>query len=310
MAKKRSGRRSAPTEAERAERRAADRRLMVEATAQLRSSEGWRRWLSVRRHFHHYSLHNQILIAFQMPEATRVAGFAAWLKLGYAVQKGEHGISIWAPCRPSARRMREWKEAGADPAARPRTFFRLVKVFDRSQVAPLPEFPGGPADLDPPSEPVEGDGLGHLFPALSELGAEIGAAVRVEAGRTDGSYSPGDRLIRVRPVGTDFSPNRQVAVTVHELAHALLRLERRDDDPDLGYGEEEVVVECVAYTVCSAAGLDTSGASVPYVTGWGSGDEIERYAAVIDRLARRIEDAVLVAGRPVGDAEEMALATT
>jgi hypothetical protein len=44
---------------------------MAEAVEQLRSSEGWRRWLRVRRHFHTYSLHNQLLIASQMPEATR-----------------------------------------------------------------------------------------------------------------------------------------------------------------------------------------------------------------------------------------------
>lgn len=306
MAKKKDSRRR-PSEAERAEGRAAERRLMAEAIEQLRSSEGWRRWLRVRRHFHRYSLHNQLLIAFQMPDATTVAGFKAWLKLGYAVRKGEHGIQIWAPCRPSARRLREWKEAGADPEQRPRTFFRLVRVFDRSQVAPLPEFPGGSVDLDTPREPVAGDGLAHLFPALRELGEQIGAPIRVEAGRGDGAYSPRERRIRVRPVGADFSPNAQVAVAVHELGHALLRHERREEDPPLAKGEEEVVVECLAYTVCAGAGLDTSGDSVPYMTGWSAGGEIERYAELIDRLARRIEDAVLAAPRPASAAEEMAL---
>lgn len=41
---------------------------MVEAVEQLESSEGWKRWLRIRRHFHNYSLHNQLLIALQMPE--------------------------------------------------------------------------------------------------------------------------------------------------------------------------------------------------------------------------------------------------
>ena len=152
-------RRRRPSEAERAERRAQERRLMAEAVEQLRSSEGWRRWLHVRRHFHTYSLHNQLLIALQMPEATRVAGFAAWLRLGYAVRKGETGIYIWAPCRPSRKKMREWREGGADPGTEPRVFFRMVAVFDRSQVAPLPDFPGGPVALDPPIAPIDGDGL-------------------------------------------------------------------------------------------------------------------------------------------------------
>jgi hypothetical protein len=41
------------------------------------------------------------------------------------------------------------------------------------------------------------------------------------------------------------------------------------------------VVECVAYTVCSTLGLDTAGYSVPYMTSWSRGGEIERYAALI-----------------------------
>ncbi len=87
--------------------------------------------------------------------------------------------------------------------------------------------------------------------------------------------------------------NAQVATLVHELAHALLRCERREEDPNLTYAEEEVVVESVAYTVCSSLGLDSAGFSVPYMTSWSQGTEIERYAALIDRLAMRLEDAVL-----------------
>ncbi len=93
---------------------------------------------------------------------------------------------------------------------------------------------------------------------------------------------------------------------IHELAHALVRTDRREEDPDLTYGEEEVVVECVAHTVCSTVGLDTSGWSVPYMATWGEGDAIARYAELIDRLARRLEDAVLAAGAPDGDGEAVA----
>lgn len=75
-------RRRALTDTERAEKRAAERNLMAQAIEQLRSSEGWQRWLRVRRHFHSYSFHNQLLIAYQRPGATRVAGFRRWLSLG------------------------------------------------------------------------------------------------------------------------------------------------------------------------------------------------------------------------------------
>ena len=77
---------------------------------QLRSSEGWQQWLAARRHFHADSLANQLLIAMQKPEATRVAGFRAWLKLGYCVRKGETALGISeGKCRePLARSRVAW----------------------------------------------------------------------------------------------------------------------------------------------------------------------------------------------------------
>jgi hypothetical protein len=120
------------TEEERAERRAAEREQMREAVEALRSSEGWQRWLRVRRNFHTYSFHNQLMIAMQCPEATRVAGFRRWLELGYAVQKGEKAIPIriWAPCPPSKKQVDRWRREGSIPDKEPRTYFRLVPVFD------------------------------------------------------------------------------------------------------------------------------------------------------------------------------------
>ncbi|HEX5983696.1 MAG TPA: hypothetical protein VFY69_05750, partial [Solirubrobacterales bacterium] len=44
---------------------------------------------------------------------------------------------------------------------------------------------------------------------------------------------------------------------------------------------------------CSSLGFDTKGFSVPYMASWGSGEEIGRYGELIDRLASRIEDALL-----------------
>jgi hypothetical protein len=44
------------TNAEREQRRAADRAFIQQAVEQLRSSKGWQRWLATRRHFHSYCL--------------------------------------------------------------------------------------------------------------------------------------------------------------------------------------------------------------------------------------------------------------
>jgi hypothetical protein len=56
------------------------------------------------------------------------------------------------------------------------------------------------------------------------------------------------------------------------------------------------VVESIALTVVGGLGLDTAGYSIPYLTSWSQNDDsleiIETYAGVIDRLAKRIEDAI------------------
>lgn len=297
---RRRGNRRALTEAERAEKRAAERKLMAEAVDNLRSSEGWQCWLRLRRHFHTYSFGNQLLIALQMPYGTRVAGFRKWLDLGYAVRKGEKAIRIYAPCPPSKAALAKWRREGADPIAKPKTFFRMVSVFDRSQVNPLPNFPGGVVELDPPVEPVEGTGLARFLSPLRAFAGSIGYSFSIEPTRAgvDGFCDRNKKRIVVRPVAEGFSANAQVSAAVHEDSHALLDADRADDDPKLTYGQEEVVVECVAFSICSTLGLDTSASSVPYMAGWGNGDDIERYGALIDRLASRIEDAVLPDPQP------------
>jgi antirestriction protein ArdC len=276
---------------------------MQEAVEALRTSEGWRRWLRVRRHFHDYSFANRLLIAMQCPEATRVAGFRRWLELGYAVRKGEKAIRIWAPCPPSKMQLERWRKAGARPEEEPRTFFRLAAVFDAVQVSPLPDFPGGPVPLRPPHEPITSDGLADRLPALVEFAEllELEVAIERVPGAASGYHEPATGRIVVEDTGPEFSANAQVSVLVHELAHALVRIDRQDDDPKLGYAEEEVVVECVAWSVCASLGLDSSGSAVPYVAGWAEsaeGDPIEAYAELIDRLARRLE--AVACERPAG----------
>jgi hypothetical protein len=104
---------STTTEAERQERREADRRRAAEAVEALKSSEGWRSWLRARPKFHNYSFTNQLLIAMQHPEATYVTGFRKWLELGYCVRRGEKALYIWLPVPPSRKAIAAWEAAGA-----------------------------------------------------------------------------------------------------------------------------------------------------------------------------------------------------
>jgi hypothetical protein len=76
---------------------------LADGVADLTNSTAWRAWLDVQRRFHRYSWGNTLLIAAQRPDATRIAGFHAWLRLDRHVRKGEHGIAILASVVPRLR---------------------------------------------------------------------------------------------------------------------------------------------------------------------------------------------------------------
>jgi antirestriction protein ArdC len=135
---------------------------------------------------------------------------------------------------------------------------------------------------------------------LTKFATGLGLKVSFEpiAGAAAGFYEQKVARIVIDDAA-EHSYNAQLATLVHELGHALVRLERHEDDPKLDYRSEEVVVESVAYSVCASLGLDTSGESVPYTAGWagpGGAEHLDRYAELIDRLARRIfEDSIVAA---------------
>jgi hypothetical protein len=83
---------------------------------------------------------------------------------------------------------------------------------------------------------------------------------------------------------------------------ALVRLDRRAHDPELGYAEEGVVAESARLhgPLSSGLGIDMTGASIPYLASWAEHAPlatIEATAGLLDRLARRIDD-VLTRAKP------------
>ncbi len=109
----------------------------------IQSSDQFRLFLTTMSKFHDYSIGNQILIMFQRPDATRVAGFTTWRDLGRWVKKGEKGIAILAPVMPprptcpacgvkvakNARYCPNCGEGLEETEESPR-FFRVVYVFE------------------------------------------------------------------------------------------------------------------------------------------------------------------------------------
>jgi hypothetical protein len=275
------------TDEERAERREQQRELLDNAVRELLTSEGWARWVKTRATFRRYSWRNTMLIAMQRPDATRVAGFRAWLKLNRCVRKGEKGIRIFAPMSVIERDDTGNEVRDDHGNLKHRTLFRLTTVFDVAQTDPLPG--KEPVPLEPPSEPLTGDSHVGLFEPLEGLAGELG--YRVERKDLAGSAAGGwcDRKQKLIVVGTD-EPNAEVRTLIHELVHALVG----EVDERFAYAYEEVIVESATCIAAAAAGLDTSGESIPYVAGWGENgalEAIQQVAGLIDVIAVRIEDA-------------------
>jgi len=111
---------------------------------------------------------------------------------------------------------------------------------------------------------VEGDSHRDLLAPLGELARELGVSVEVceTPGSSHGFFAPNERRIGV---SSELSGNAQVATLIHELAHALTALEREDEDPELSYAAEELVVESVVFW----PGLDECGLDAGFCVGDG-----------------------------------------
>src|SRR6266849_6546178 len=86
------------------------RERLAEAVERMADTETFAAWLRARAAFHDYSFSNVCLIVSQRPDASRVAGYKTWQRLGRQVRKGEHGIRILAPCRIKTDESKETSE--------------------------------------------------------------------------------------------------------------------------------------------------------------------------------------------------------
>jgi len=226
-------------------------------------SEQLTRYLAMLARFHRYSFGNVLLILSQKPDATHVAGFNAWRKLGRFVRKGEKGIVIIAPM--TIKRKDEPKPGEDD---KPVLRFRGVHVFDVSQTdgEPLPE----------PAE-VSGDPREHLDKLKAEI-AERGIELDYEDVPlgADG-VSRGGRI----SVREGLTPAHEFSVLVHEVAHELLH---RGEDRPASKTVRETEAEAVAFVVCQAIGLENGFAASDYIQLYDG--KPETLAGSLDRIQR------------------------
>lgn len=255
---------------------------------ELYASGRYAEYLAAMSQFHHYSFGNALLILFQFPTASRVAGYNTWKKLGRQVKRYEKGIKILAPC-PYQRAVEQDQkdpETGQTlygPDGKPLretryipvTHFKAATVFDISQTEgrELPNI--GVSELS--GDVSDFSALYTRLKALSPLPVEEDHVPSTAKGYT--SFI--EQRIVLRP---GMSQAQTIKTLVHEIAHAKLH------DPDILEGaqrprrEKEVEAESVAYVVCQHFGLDTSEYSFGYVAGWSQGRELAELKASLDRI--------------------------
>ncbi|MEZ5963070.1 MAG: ArdC-like ssDNA-binding domain-containing protein [Planctomycetota bacterium] len=212
--------------------------------------------------FHEYSFANAMMIVGQRPDATRVAGYRTWQRLGRQVRRGEKGIVIIAPMVG-----RRDEEGGDERVVRG---FRAARVFDIEQTdgEPLPEL-----------EVTRGDPGEHAA-RIREYAQLHGIDVEYSdgLGLANGASTGGKILLR-----RGLEPADEFATLVHEIAHEMLHQGMsRTQRPPLAVRETEA--EAVSFAVSNAIGLEVGGAARDYIQMY-RGDAAVLKAA-LDRVHR------------------------
>ena len=267
----------------------------------LFESEKYMSWLRTMSRFHDYSLNNTLLIAFQRPDATLVAGYTAWQKqFGRQVQKGEKAIKILAPA-PYKEKVEIEK---LDPVTKmpiysddgkpiievqevTRPAFKVVNVFDVSQTEgrEIPSLGVDELSGDVREYEIFFEALKRSCPVPMEFENIEGSA--------KGYYHQMEQRIAIRE---GMSQVQTIKTVIHEMAHQRLHavdpLDEKSEIINQTRSSKEVEAESVAYTVCQHYGIETSDYSFAYVAGWSHGKETPELKASLNTIRKTANEMI------------------
>lgn len=228
-------------------------------------TDSFKQYLTVVSVFHKYSFGNQMLIAMQMPSASRVAGYNTWKKLNRQVKAGEKSIKILAPIKTK----RVVKKKDGSDEEKFGLWFRAVSVFDLSQTEG--------EELPNPFEGIEEDRAG-IYMKLKTSVEKRGISVEektLQFGVMGVSY--GGRV----EIDESLGAKNKALVLIHEIAHELLKHSEAEGRL-LSRGFKECQAEATAYIVAAHFG-ENSELSRDYLLNWGNTEKElkENLSAVI-----------------------------
>lgn len=237
-------------------------KVFKEATEKLQQivdSGEYKKFLKFQKYFTRYSFMNRILIYSQCPEATKVAGKKAWLKLGREVINQAKRIYILAPI-PRTFEKKTTKIVDGEEKEVTETikynYYRYVFVYDISNTK------GEQIPLE--RNNLNSNDKAELYEKLKAF-SSVPVTEKELFGSMYGYYSEKANEIAIKK---NLSPDDKVATLLHEITHSLYDDFDYAKDRDLS----EVFVESVAYIVADHFGLDTSNCSFNYIIKWAKGE--------------------------------------
>lgn len=267
----------------------------------LFQSEKYMEWLKTMSKFHDYSLNNTLLIAFQKPDATLVAGYTAWQKeFGRQVMKGEKAIKILAPA-PYKQKVEMDKidpitqkpvlDAEGNPVKEvqeiKRPAFKVVNVFDVSQTdgKDIPSLGVNELTGDVQEYELFFEALKRTCPVAMEF-------EQIESG-AKGYYHQLEQRIAIQE---GMSQIQTIKTAIHEMAHQRLHAISPLDETSEGVKQtrssKEVEAESVAYTVCQHYGIETSDYSFAYVASWSHGKETPELKSSLNTIRKTANEMI------------------
>ena len=253
---------------------------LEEGVKEVYSSKNYLNYLATMAKFHDYSVNNSMLIYFQKPDATLVAGYKSWqTKFNRHVKAGEKGIAIIKPCPHKMTVKKVNKDGEEEEVERKWNSFAVTHVWDISQTEG--------EDLPKICKRLEGsvqnyDELVEAVRSMTDCSIKYG-----DANGANGYY---DRIMNEIVVQDGMSEAQSIKTLIHELTHSILHR---------GDGHEkrimEIQAESVAYIVCNVLGIQTDSYSFEYVASWARTQDAKALNANMETIrntANRIIDSL------------------
>lgn len=279
--------------------------------AGLETDEGWNQYLDTMARFHTYSFSNQMLIAFQAPDATLVAGKTKWAELGRELKPYEErgrGIAIFRPklgyFEKTDAQGNIVRDENGKPVKERKVFgYTTATVYDISQTSGS-DLPDGVPLLreEPPAGLIE-----DLESTITSLGYPV----------TYGRLSPGmrgatgvDQLTGEKRViiSEDLPEGHRAKTLAHELGHIAAghtdRLEEYHVREGGARGHMEIEAESISHVILRLNGMDPSESTSRYAAGWAKvqsddPDAVKNSAVAVQKAVKE-----LIGSRPWANVPE------